>query len=73
MAIDKTTLAQMNGEYALPADAGPAWRMAQEAGIDMALIEFALAMTPEERLTWHQRVADFLLDVQEAGEAHAAK
>ena len=73
MAIDKTTLAQMNGEYALPPDAGPAWRAAHEAGIDMSLIEAALALTPEERLTWHQHVVDFLLDVQAAGEAHAAK
>lgn len=73
MAIDNTTLAQMNGEYALPPDAGPAWRAAHEAGIDMSLIETALALTPEERLNWHQRVADFLLEVQVAGKAHATQ
>ena len=35
--IDAATLAQMNGEYAMPADAGPAWRAAHAAGIDMSL------------------------------------
>jgi hypothetical protein len=27
--IDAATLAQMNGEYAMPPDAGPAWRGAR--------------------------------------------
>ena len=26
--IDEATLAQMNGEYVMPPDAGPAWRAA---------------------------------------------
>lgn len=73
MAIDTSTLAQMNGEYAVPPDAGPAWRSAHEAGIDMSLIEVALALTPEERLTWHQQVIEFLMEVQVAGEVHAKK
>jgi hypothetical protein len=73
MAIDKATLAQMNGEYAVPPDAGPAWRAAHEAGIDVSLIEAALALTPEERLTWHQHVVEFLLEVQAAGKAHATQ
>jgi hypothetical protein len=51
MVINKTTLAQMNGEYALPPDAGPARRAAHEAGIDMSLIEASVALTHEERLT----------------------
>jgi len=63
----------MNGEYALPADAGPAWRAACKAGLDMSLIESALKMSPEERLAEHQQVIDFLLEVQAAGESHAAK
>jgi hypothetical protein len=73
MTIDKATLAQMNGEYAVPPDAGPAWRAAHEAGIDVWLIEAALALPPEERLIWHQRIADFLLEVRAAGEAQATK
>jgi hypothetical protein len=65
--IDAATLAQMNGEYVMPADAGPAWRAAHAAGIDMSLIEHALTLTPEQRLAEHQQVLDFLLEVQEAG------
>jgi len=71
--IDERTLAQMNGEYVLPPNAGPAWRAAHEAGLDMSLIEGALCLTPEQRLAEHQQVIDFLLEVQAAGEPHAAK
>jgi hypothetical protein len=39
----------------------------------MSLIEAALKLTPEERLAEHQRILDFLLEVQAAGEVHAAK
>ncbi|MGA2662634.1 MAG: hypothetical protein ABSH34_34575 [Verrucomicrobiota bacterium] len=71
--IDQDTLAQMNGQYALPPDAGPAWRAAYEAGVDMSLIDGALRLTPEERLAEHQQVIDFLLELQEAGRSHGAK
>ncbi len=63
----------MNGEYVPPSDAGPAWRAAHAAGLDMSLIEAALRLTPEERLAEHQQVIDFLLEVQAVGESHAAK
>jgi hypothetical protein len=71
--IDEETLAQMNGKYVVPPDAGPEWRAAVEAGIDMSLVEASLALTPEERLAEHQQVLDFLLAVQEAGQSHAAE
>jgi len=71
--IDAATLAQMNGEYVMPPDAGPAWRAAHAAGIDMSLIEDALKLTPEQRLAEHQQVINFLLEIQEAGEGHGAK
>ena len=71
--IDKETLAQMNGQYVMPPDAGPAWRAAHAAGIDMSLIEDALKMTPEQRLEEHQQVLNFLLEVREAGQSHGAK
>ncbi|MBI2924233.1 MAG: hypothetical protein HYY24_00835 [Verrucomicrobia bacterium] len=71
--LDEETLAQMNGRYVCPPDAGPAWRAAMEAGIDMSLIEHALTLTPEERLAEHQQVIDFLLSIQGAGLAHAAE
>jgi len=71
--IDEATLAQMNGEYGLPSDAGPEWRAAYEAGLDMSLVEDALQLTPEERLAEHQQVVNFLLEVQEAGQSHGPK
>jgi hypothetical protein len=30
-------------------------------------------LTPEQRLAEHQQVIDFLLEIQEAGQAHGAK
>lgn len=71
--IDEVTLAQMNGRYEMPPDAGPAWRAAFEAGIDMSLIEASLKLTPEQRLAEHQQVIDFLLEVQKAGQSHGAE
>jgi hypothetical protein len=71
--IDEETLAQMNGKYVCPADAGPAWRAAMEAGVDMSLIEASLKLTPEQRLAEHQQVIDFLLEVQSAGRSHGAE
>ena len=67
------TWAQINGEYAMPADAGPAWRAAHSAGIDMSLIEDSLRLTPEQRLAEHQQVINFLIEVQEAGQSHATR
>ena len=71
--IDAATLAQMNGEYVMPPDAGPAWRAAAEYGFDMSLVEDALRLTPEQRLEQHQRALDLVLEVKEAGERDAAK
>ena len=71
--IDAATLAQMNGEYVMPPDAGPAWRAAVKYGFDMSLLEESLKLTPEQRLAEHQRVLDFLIEVQEAGQTHGAR
>jgi len=62
--IDEVTLAQINGEYVMPPDAGPAWREARAAGIDMSLIEHSLEQSPAERLAAHQQVLDFILEVR---------
>jgi hypothetical protein len=62
--IDEVTLAQINGMYISPPGAGPGWREAMEAGIDMSLIESALSQTPEERLDEHKQVLDFALELQ---------
>ena len=71
--LSEETIAQINGKYICPPDAGPAWRAAMEAGVDMSLIEHALSLNPEQRLAEHQQVIDFLLTVQGAGLAHAAE
>jgi hypothetical protein len=71
--IDAATLAQMNGEYLMPPDAGPAWRAAVKHGFDMSLIEESLKLTPEQRLAEHQREPDFSIEVREAGQSHGAK
>jgi hypothetical protein len=71
--IDEETLAQMNGKYLMPPDAGPAWRTAVEYGFDMSLIEESLKLTPEQRLAEHEQVINFLIEVQESNQSHAAK
>ncbi len=71
--FDEETLAQMNGKYVMPPEAGPAWRAAAEYGFDMSLVEDALRMTPEQRLEQHQRALDMILELKEAGEHHATK
>jgi hypothetical protein len=69
--IDEETLAQMNGKYVCPPDAGPAWRAAYEYGIDMAMIEDALQMTPEARLEAHQRASNLILELTEPSHSNA--
>jgi hypothetical protein len=62
--VDETTLAQMNGTYSMPSDAGPAWRDAVEYGFDMSLVEQALQMSPEERLESHQHALNLIIAAQ---------
>ena len=64
---------ELNRGYVCPPDASPAWRAACEFGFDMSLVEEALKQTPEERLETHQRALDMILELQEKGEANAAK
>jgi len=64
--IDEATLAQMNGEYLMPPDAGPAWRRAYAAGIDMSLIEENLKRSPWERLLANDRALALIREIQEA-------
>jgi hypothetical protein len=71
--IDEATLAQINGQYVMPPDAGPAWREACEYGFDMSLVEHALTLTPEQRLAEHQQVLDFLSELQEAAHPHGTE
>lgn len=74
--IDEETLAQMNGKYVMPPDAGPEWRAAVAFGLDMSLVEHSLSITPEQRFAEHQRCLELVLAIDEAREmreAHGAK
>jgi len=64
--VDAATLAQMNGDYAIPQDAGPAWREAFQAGVDMALIEENLRRTPWERLLANDSALALVREIQKA-------
>lgn len=64
--LDDATLAQMNGEYVMPPDAGPAWRAAFAQGIDMSLIEENLRLTPWERLLANDRALALVRALQQA-------
>lgn len=68
---DEVTLAQMNGQYVMPPDAGPAWRAAAQFGFDMSLVEAALRMTPEQRLDEHQQLLNFYLEIEAARELNS--
>ena len=70
--IDAATLAQMNGEYVMPPDAGPAWRAACDYGFDMSLVDEALLMTPEQRIAQHQHALNLLLEIEAARELNDA-
>jgi hypothetical protein len=69
--IDEETLAQMNGKYLMPPEAGPACRAAYEVGIDMSLIEDSLKRSPWERLLANDRALGLVLALQKTGEDHA--
>ena len=64
--VDVQTLAEMNGAYRLPPDAGPAWRAAYESGIDMSLIEENLMRSPWERLLANDRALALIEALQQA-------
>jgi hypothetical protein len=62
--FDAETLAQLNGEYKMPAGAGPAWRDAARMGIDMTLIEANLDLTPWERILQNDRALTFVNEIR---------
>jgi hypothetical protein len=71
--IDEATLAQMNGEYVMPPDAGPGWREAAACGLDMSLIEHCLEQSPAERLANHQNALNFVLELQQVRMSDATR
>ncbi len=64
--IDEETLAQMNGKYVMPPDAGPAWRAAYEAGVDMSLLEDSLKRSSWERLLANDRALGLVRALEKA-------
>ncbi len=64
--MDEATLPQMNGEYLMPPDAGPAWRAAFAMGIDMSLIEENLRRSPWERLLVNERALALIRALEQA-------
>jgi hypothetical protein len=73
LTIDEETLAQINGPYRCPVNAGPAWRAACEYGFDMSLVELALSLTPEERLQQHQAALNLILELKGASRTNGAE
>ena len=71
--IDEETLAQINGKYVCPPDAGPAWRKLWESGEDMTLLEDSLAMTPQERISVHNHFRDQLLAIYASNPANSTE
>jgi len=56
----------LNQGYVCGPDDGRAWRAAYEAGVDMALLEDAIRMSPEARLREHQRALNQILGLLQA-------
>jgi len=64
--MDAHPNAQLGEAYVCPPDAGPAWRAAYAAGVDLSLIEISLAKTPWERWVEHDRALELALQLREA-------
>jgi hypothetical protein len=60
----------LNRGYVCPGGGGAAWRAAQEAGVDMALIEDALRMPAAQRLRVHQRALNLVMAIADASPTH---
>ena len=65
-SAEQELIEQLNRGYVCPPDAGPMWRAANDAGVDMSLVEDALRMSPAERLRAHQRALNQILALREA-------
>ena len=52
---------------------GPAWKAAEEYGVDMSLIEDSLAKTPLERIRANNAALKAILALRKAMERHHAR
>ena len=64
--VGEELIEQLNRGYVCPQNAGPMWRAACDAGVDMGLIEDALQMSPLMRLREHQRALNQILTLMES-------
>lgn len=64
--LDDALIEESNRGYVCPPDAGPAWRAACEAGLDMSLVEENLRRTPWERLLANDRALALVRVVEQA-------
>jgi hypothetical protein len=65
-AVNDDLVMALNAGYVCPPEAGPAWRRAVAEGIDMSLVERALARTPWDRLQDHDEALGFARMLQQA-------
>jgi hypothetical protein len=61
---DDPLIPELNRGYVCPPTAGPAWREALAAGVDLGLLEDALRLPPKERLREHQRALALVLSLE---------
>jgi hypothetical protein len=67
---DSDYVALLNRGYQCPSDAGPMWRAAWEAGVDMSLLEDAIQMSPMQRLRFHQLALNQIIALMGIGLSH---
>lgn len=71
--LDDALIEQLDRGYVCPPDAGPDWRAACECGIDMSLIEDAMAMSPADRSRDHQRALNLILELERSQADHDSR
>jgi hypothetical protein len=64
--LNEDLVTTLNAGYIWPPDAGPAWRQAVAEGIDMSLVERALARSAWDRLQDHDEALCFARMLQHA-------
>jgi hypothetical protein len=64
---------QLNAGYVSPAGAGPAWKAAVSAGVDMSLVELNLAKSPWQRLQDHDAALRCAAMLRRAGKQGCGK
>jgi hypothetical protein len=64
--VSEDLIMSLNSGYVCPPDAGPSWQQAVTEGVDMSLIERALARSPWDRLQDHDQALGFARMLRQA-------